>query len=391
MISCDGDENGDACQPLSTVLASHDVNASATIPAGCWLVETDLMVYNGATLTIAPGAELRFTGNYNLEVDPDSALVAAGTAAQPILLTAQVAQRGAWGGVILRNSDSALNELAFVTVEYAGGYEMLDSGARPFRAAVVLDSSGFPVRARISDSTLRQSAGFGLSVAATTTTLGDFAGNVLTENATGAVHVYAAAAHLLSDGSSYSGNDADLVFVDGAYEFGDTPRAWATLDAPYVVDGVFILYTHLTLSPGASLYFTAGSGMRFINELAGITAVGTAAKPILFSGTEATPGHWNGLYFANTEDSSAPRSRLAHVTIEYGGAYTFQDANAEDVRGNLLLDSSGWSVGVELNDVTLADSTGYGLWLDCLAETTGGGATYSGNAWGDWAREDNCS
>lgn len=389
-VDCGGGEDDD-CQLLSTLLPSHDVSASATIPAGCWLVETHLMVYNAATLTLAPGAELRFAAGANLEVDPDSALVAAGTADRPILLTGQAAQRGYWGGVIFHNSDSAANELTHVTVEYAGSYEMLDAGARPFRAAVALDSSGFPVRVRISNTTIRQCSGYGLFVAATTSTLGDFAGNVITENAAGAVRVYAAAAHLLSDASSYAGNDLDRVFVDAAYEFGDTDRSWAALDAPYEVDGVFILYVHLTLAAGTQLYFTAGSGMRFINENAGLTAVGTADRPILFSGTDAAPGHWNGLYFANTDDALAPRSRLEHVTIEFGGAYTFQDSNAEDVRGNLLLDSSGWSVGVLLGNVTLADATGWGLWLDCLAEISGAVPAFSGNSWGDQAREDDCS
>jgi hypothetical protein len=390
IIGCGGGGDDD-CQPLSSVLASYDVGTDSTIPAGCWLVEDHLVVYNGAALTIAPGAELRFGSGFNLEVDEDAALAAAGTAAQPILLTGQVAQRGFWGGVIFSNSASPLNELSYVTVEYAGSNPMLDAAARPFRTAVALDSSGFPVQARISNSTIRECSGFGLYLHESTTTLGGFAGNVITANASGAVFAYAPVVHLLDASSSYAGNDEDRIFVDAAYEFGEADRAWATLDAPYHVDGVFILYSHLTLAAGSRLYFTAGSGIRVINELAGITAVGTAEAPILFSGTEGTPGHWNGLYFANTDDVGAPRSRFEHVTIEYGGGYAFLDSNAEEVSGNLLLDSSGWGVDVQLSNVTLTNSSGYGLWLDCLAQTSGDTPSFSGNALGDSAREDNCS
>jgi hypothetical protein len=124
-----------------------------------------------------------------------------------------------------------------------------------------------------------------------------------------------------------------------------------------------------------------------------ITAVGTADRPIVFAGTSAVAGYWGGLYFFNTNDADPlqPRSRLEHVRIEHGGAYSFNDSNAQAVSGNLVLDSSGFNVAVELNHSTVRESAGYGVWLACLASLSGSDNTFGENARGDRGQETNCN
>jgi hypothetical protein len=377
------------CRPLSTIVPEEMVQTNRTIPEGCWLASQSLYVSNGALLTVNAGATIKFAAATGIEVGSDGALGVAGTSGKPVLLTGQKAERGFWDGVVFTNSDNSSNSLSHTTVEYAGAREMRDAGARPFRAAVSLSSSGFRVRASLTNCTLRESSGYGLNLDAEAR-LDAFTGNLLTRNASGASRTYSSSVHGLTAESIYTGNDQDLVFVDAAYEFGSEDRAWSALGVPYHVDGMFILESNLTLAPGMTLAFTHDAGMKINDFKAGITALGTADKPIIFTGLEKTPGCWAGLYFTNTNDtgSTIPRTHLTYVTIEYGGSDTHLDANAQTFSGNLMLDSSGWNSVVEMSNSTLQHSSGYGTWLCCESTLKGEGNTYSDNAAGDVGHED---
>lgn len=385
-----GDDGGGSCQ-VGGVPAS--ITTTLTVAAGCYEVNEEVYVSAGGKLVIQPGVELRFAAGTGLRIESEGALSAVGTADKPILFTGKKKERGSWKEVYFLNSASTGNALAYVTIEYAGGEEHLDDGAHPFHAALLLDSSGFPVQASISHTTIQESAGYGFFLDHSATVPG-FTGNTFTKNASGAGFVYSASAHNLSSASSYSGNDMDLVLVDTNYEFGDQDRTWPALGAPYNLRGVFILYKHLTLAAGAELLFTQDSVIKITNSAAGITALGTADKPIVFSGTEKVAGYWGGLYFENTDDDDPnnPRSHFDHVTIEYGGAYNFNDHNANGVRTNLALASSGWNVGVKLDHATVRHSSGWGIWKSCEGVLTGSNNTLIDNASGnDVGQETNCT
>jgi hypothetical protein len=376
------------CPLLSTVVDDPSIEKDTVIPEGCFVVSEDVFVSNQAFLKVSPGVTLKFEKDVALHVKSDGTLDAAGTSAKPILMTGTKSIRGHWGGVQFDNSASPSNVLDYVIIEYAGSEEILDAGARPLRAGLDLNSSGYEVRVRIQHTTLRQSSGYGLHVASEAVLPG-FAHNELTDNASGAAYVYAPAVHQLTGSSSYDGNDEDFVFVNGAYEFGQDARTWQTLDVPYRVDGVFILETQLTLSAGTTLEFTEESWIDVEGDRAGITAIGTEEAPIVFTGVTKEPGGWGGLYLTNTddEDPGEPRSQLEYVTVEYGGSNEFLDDDAATVRGNITLDSSGWPPAISLRHSTIAHSLGYGVWLDCTAFFNASDNTYSDNAWADQRRE----
>ena len=52
----------------------------------------------------------------------------------------------------------------------------------------------------------------------------------------------------------------------------------------------------LTILPGVRLEFGAGTQLR-VNQGAALTAIGTSALPIVFTGGQATPGFWGGIEF----------------------------------------------------------------------------------------------
>ncbi len=391
VLSCGG--GSDEEEPCQVGGVPASVTTTVTLPAGCYEVNEDIYVGSGGKLVVQPGVELRFAAGTGLEIESEGALSAVGSADKPILFTGKKKERGSWREVVLTNSASAANALSYVTIEYAGGEEHQDDGARPFRAALLLDSSGYEVRASISHTTIQESAGYGFFLDHTAV-VPDFSGNLVTKNAAGAGFVYAASVHNLKSASSFSGNDKDLVLVDTAYDFGDQDRTWPALDVPYHLRGVFILYKHLTLTAGSELLFTQGSVLKIVNSEAGLTALGTADKPILFSGTEKVAGHWGGLYFENTDDADPnnPRSQLDYVTIEYGGAYNFNDHNANGVRTNLALASSGWSVCVKLDHATVRHSSGWGVWKSCEGVLTGSNNSLTDNASGNAVgQETNCT
>jgi hypothetical protein len=80
----------------------------------------------------------------------------------------------------------------------------------------------------------------------------------------------------------------------------------------------------LTIEPGVVLRFTKGSALKvqhFTNlepSTAALRALGTAAKPIVFTSDSATPaaGDWHGLWFGGVPDAS---NAIDHVRIEYAG------------------------------------------------------------------------
>jgi hypothetical protein len=95
-----------------------------TLANSPYVVIANVEVWEGVTLTIEPGVEVRFNSGYNLQVN--GTLVARGTPAQPILFTSNQAnpQSGDWNGILFAdtsvdaNFDSAGNYLSGSILQY---------------------------------------------------------------------------------------------------------------------------------------------------------------------------------------------------------------------------------------------------------------------------------
>ncbi len=81
----------------------------------------DLGVVNGGTLTLEPGVVMEFEANTGIDVKSGSALIARGTATQPIQFIGATAVAGFWDGIYFNNTQNPLNELTHVDISYAGG------------------------------------------------------------------------------------------------------------------------------------------------------------------------------------------------------------------------------------------------------------------------------
>ncbi|MCX7546896.1 hypothetical protein OS188_02905 [Xanthomarina sp. F1114] len=85
----------------------------------------DIIIVDGAQLTLEPGLTLEFEDNIGLELDKifddGSSIVAVGTPTEPITFTGATKQAGAWKSLSIRRTSSLFTEFNNVIIEYAGG------------------------------------------------------------------------------------------------------------------------------------------------------------------------------------------------------------------------------------------------------------------------------
>ncbi|MFC5195880.1 hypothetical protein ACFPH8_11110 [Bizionia hallyeonensis] len=85
----------------------------------------DIVIKNGAELTLEPGVILEFEDGKGLELDKlfneSSALIAVGTPTNPITFTGVTKAPGAWKALAIHRSSSVLTQFNNVLIEYAGG------------------------------------------------------------------------------------------------------------------------------------------------------------------------------------------------------------------------------------------------------------------------------
>jgi hypothetical protein len=319
------------------------ITTAVTLTRGCYNVTSSIRINSGGALTIPAGSVLRFGSGTSLTVNQGGSLAARGTADAPIFLTATDPTPGYWEGVSFVWSNSSSNELTHTVIEYGGA---ASSGAA---ALTTQGLSSSPARVKLSKVTLRFSAnnGFGMS---SNTILDQFEGVRSTGNRNSG-YVMANDAGRLTSSSSYSGNSNDAVYVDS--ERITTTQTWRKLDAPYQMgDASYTVDGALTIEAGTTLKFGASSFMT-VSQTGSLSAVGTAESPITFTGTDTTPGYWQGIDFVW---SNSTNNQLRHVIVEYGGS----GSNAANVTVSGLSSSVG---RLKLANVTLRHSAGSGFYF----------------------------
>jgi len=354
---------------------SGSISENTTLSAGGYFLEGNAIIEDGVTLTIDPGAILMFKENAGLDVL--GSLTAVGTSQNPIVFTGEQQVRGYWRGIQFHNSNSPLNRLEYVTVEYGGGYDY----AYGEPANVALTSSGYPVRASITHCTLRKSGGYGFFLS-DKAIVPDFSLNTVTTSTSGAGFVYEESAGNLDNTTTYVGNDKDVVFVQGGYGL-VTDQTWPCIDVDYLIDDiVYANAQRLTIAAGARLVFMQDAGVN-IYEYGELTAVGTSQNPIVFTGEQQVRGYWRGIQFHN---SNSADNRLEYVTVEYGGGYDY----AYGEPANVALTSSGYPVRASIAHSSIQHSQGYGICVSVhgiVNDDIQSSNTFGDNVFGDYYHE----
>lgn len=145
-------------------------------------------------------------------------------------------------------------------------------------------------------------------------------------------------------GGNGGGNTTDPTIVSGNI---DANTTWPDLGLPvdYVVSGRLDVEGNalLTIEPGVTIMFDGVDGGMTVQENAGISMVGTADKPIVFTGPTNNPnnGSWNNILINSVRNDN----RLEYVQFIRGGSDEGNWRGPVEIQGkvhmnNCLVDGS---------------------------------------------------
>jgi hypothetical protein len=306
------------------------------------IVEYDVNIREGATLTIEPCAEVRIAKERRINVaaplTPNSGtLIAEGTPTKPIKFTSDGADR--WGSIYVVAPGTA--RFSHVTFENGGG-EQFEHGATLVAVGDDAPPLSDPVLF-VDNVTIKKSRGTGVYLQRRSQFITGSKDLTVTESgddeAPYPLEISEHAIDSLPTGK-YTGNKKDEILIrsEGDSGAGTGLVEDATLHergVPYHIgdsesDSLVIgssdenQNTTLTIEPGVVMKFepkTAFMVQLYTTEKpanAVVKAQGTADKPIVFTSASPTPkaGDWRGLWFGGIPQEA---NVLDHVRIEYAG------------------------------------------------------------------------
>lgn len=256
-----------------------------------------------SVLVVEPGVQvLAYDGNDALDVQ--GRLIANGTPSHPIRFDPVYPALG-WAGIAILGEDetqpSTGNLLSHVVITkggFYGGCNLYVSYGNVMVADSQLDGS------QQSGVCLEH----GASLAMTNT--------LLTNNQVYAMDVRDASAQFTLDNLSATGNTYNTVGIETGTLMGNHTWPKSGINTYDVYGYVTIAPTGtLTIEPGVTVLSAYGT---YITVGGTLTATGTVAEPITFSGETPTPGVWAGISFVGTPVQHAI-GKFAYATLEYGG------------------------------------------------------------------------
>jgi len=358
---------------VTTACTSYDEIAEDitedTVFDGCYKITRGILdISNDALLTIKPGSTLVFEKEGGINIGSDGALKAVGTAKEPILFTGEQKTAGYWRSISFRGSNDTRNEIAYATVEYAGaGYG--------YGSLYLVGNYGTDNRIKLSNTTFQYSASHGFCLEKRSK-IDKFENITSTKNAISAGRVNMSLLDKLDEASDFTGNIGDDYIT---VEYGDVNdnATWKELSVPIYFKRGITIYNDatLTINPGSKLVFNTGIAHLHTGDGA-LNAVGTAKKPILFTGKQKTAGYWEGLVV----ESDNTDNKIAYVTVEYAKtALKIYTNNASKI------------TRVTVTSSTFRHNSEYGIYIDydndaIYNKDIGSSNTFEDNAEGDIER-----
>jgi hypothetical protein len=336
----DGGDVPSICPTPTGAPISHNspILADETWGAGLHDVTFDVHVHQNATLTIAPCAVVRVAAAHEIvvgtvNVGDGGKIVAKGKADMPIVFQAKDATQ--WADLLVYPTGYA--DLAYVKISGGGeakstrggaSFHLVGDGTQPMQLLANVD---------------HVSVDGGAKYAVILESRGAFAptSQNLTVKGSAGPAMRASAGSLVSiPTGSYTGNAVDAIRILPEYINAD--QTIHDRGVPYLVGGDGATrqlsvqgaalgdVPVLTIEPGVTMKWAKSdrdSGL-FIERASttdpargALVAVGTAAKPIVFTSEEAAPaaGDWIGIIFNGVPDT---KSKIEFAHVEYAGGDT---------------------------------------------------------------------
>lgn len=357
-------------------LSNYTVSADTVFGAGTYVIQGDLWVPAGTTLTLSAGTILKFRGYWNSLVVDGGSLVANGTAGSPVILTAAGDAVGApvegaaaagpnqWGGVVVNHGGGAEGQvtLRHTHLRYGGGetYAMLQGvGTSPTLTDCRIEFSGEDA---VHFRHYSDGAGniYGCNPQFLRTTFADNAGDAIDifhSSPTGRSRPVMTQCTFARNGAlGWMGDQAFIDFdgactlIPGAETLNGLRLAGSTrVDGTWSYPGpgfAYILAGDYGVHDGATLTLEPGvvvKGNSYWHSLivtnASLHAVGSASRPIVFTSladdtaggdtqtngnaSEPSVNEWGGILLRWDPDTvQAPAATLTHVHLRHGGGET---------------------------------------------------------------------
>lgn len=304
-----------------------------------WVI--DGIVYVTSDLVIEPGTIVKFMPDAELSIGYGAygSLKAVGTPEKPIVFTSESANPtpGNYRGITFGENSASTSELAYCTVEYAGGIN-------GYNAAIYIYNSEISVH----QCAIQNSASAGIVNEGGS--FGNFSLNSIVDCSGYLMEIPAAIVHQVDSTSIFVGNG---ILINDA-NLTNQNVTWQTLTVPYIASNIAIYdNAELTLSPGLQINFLASGWLSVgYGSYGKIVTLGTIGKPVVFSSATANPsaGNWRGIEISS---DAGQNSILSHTIIEYAG-------NSDGYSAALY----AYECGISITNSIIRKSENMGIYLD---------------------------
>lgn len=295
----------------STVIPGGTIATNTTwdLAGSPYIVQGNLTVADGVNLNIQAGVEVRFAGNFYINVD--GVLDVQGSPGQAVVFTSDQASPapGDWQNLRIPLAGGTIT-LTYCEIRYAG-----HSG----RPAVDLQDAG---SLDISNCHIHDNAAEGVNLGGNGNT--PILTNVeIDHNAEEAIYQESIDGQPAFTNLNLHDNGVNAVYIDNAHldlidvNLDGSPRALN--GSPFLVRQLEVdAGRTLTITPGTTVQVMKASANNWIAVYSGaLIAEGTSTLPVTFTSDQAAPqpGDW---YAFNIQDGSVVR--LAYCTIQYAGS-----------------------------------------------------------------------
>jgi parallel beta-helix repeat protein len=351
-----------------------------TWEANTYAVLDNIYIREG-TLTLSPGAVLKFAENKYPYVNNYGNLIAEGTATQPITFTSLNGEVGGWNG--LRFYDGS----DYNSDQHSSLKHCIFEKGNDFN--LYMEYTNQP--ALIENCTFRNSAAKGVSMYDSYNT---FSNCTFEDNAQ--YPLYYNNAHYVGvlEDLTFTGNQYDVIAVNGGDIEAD--RTW-NVYTYYILNNLYVggyygnyntYHFGLTLLPGTTLKFAEGKYMYIGNDsynCGDLHAEGTAEQPIVFTSINGEPGGWNGMRFHYySRSNSEQHSELKHCIVENGNGFNLylEDTNQPSLIENCLFQNSNgyglhyyYYTSNTVSKTTIRNNASHGIYMNYCCSPVIGGST----------------
>lgn len=331
---------------------------------------------NGATITIMPGAVIKFKEGAGLTIgsgnNDAAAIIAHGTAASPIIFTADSDNPvpGFWDQIRISDGNTLASSFKYCNLEYGGEYEYSDG------ACIYLGEG----KSEIQNCIVRNSKSAGIQI-------GGNQGEVYIDNNTFSNCAISAITTTPNMSGTIGLNniydEASCIMISGNDNLNAPAVTWKKLSIPYRLQQSLSIGSAtgstLTIEPGVEVQINESYRIDVgsATDKGKIVAEGTSALPIIFTSADAIKqaGSWNGINIYGSTDLS---SSFKYCKFEYGGypgmeqsydpkatihvrdkSVSIENCTFENYRSPAIaLDAAGYFAALNNNTFNAPDQTG---------------------------------